>query len=323
MADDWREALALSSPTEERNPRTAEIDRLPADELVRLVLAEDRGVVAAVEAAADALAALVDHAVEALTAGRRIHYVGSGTSGRLGVLDAAELLPTYGVGEESVVAHLAGGPGAMLHAVEGAEDDDAAGYRLGGAFAAGDVVVGLAASGRTPYVGGALRAGRDRGAVTALVSTNPSAPLAAEVDVAVLLDTGPEVITGSTRMRSATAQKIALNAFSTALMVRMGRTYSNVMIEVQATNAKLRARAVRMLVQVTGQGPERCAEVLADADGEIRTALVALLAGRDVVRAREALRDTPADPARVADPGGVRSAVAALAGDGSDTASPA
>lgn len=314
VEQDWREVLQLRSPTEERNPRTADLDTVPADQVVRLILTEDRAVAAAVAAAGDAIAELVETAVRVLAAGGRVHYVGSGTSGRLGVLDAVELLPTYDVGEEAFRAHLAGGPGAMMLAVEGAEDDVEAGRHLAAQFRPGDLVVGLTASGRTPFVGGALAAARALGAATALVSTNPAAPLAGEVGVAVLVDTGPEVVTGSTRMKAATAQKLVLNAFSTATMVRLGKTYSNLMIDVRPTNKKLRARTVRMLVQATGADATRCEQVLHGAGGHVRTALVALLAGADVTTARAAADRFPPDPSRAADPAGVRSAVAALAG---------
>jgi N-acetylmuramic acid 6-phosphate etherase len=312
--NDWREVIGLRSPTEDRNPRTTGLDQLPAAELVALVLAEDRTVLDAVAAAATPLAELVDRGVAAIAAGARVQYVGSGTSGRLGVLDAVELLPTYDVGEEAFRAHLAGGAGAMMLAVEGAEDDPDAGRALAAQFGPGDLVVGLTASGRTPFVAGALAAARELGAVTALVSTNPAASLAGAVDVAVLVDTGPEVVTGSTRMKAATAQKMVLNTFSTAVMVRLGKTYSNLMIEVRPTNQKLRARTVRMLVQATGQEPDACAQVLEQAGGEVRVALVALLAGCEVPAAADAVAEFPPDPARADDPAGVRSAVAALRG---------
>jgi N-acetylmuramic acid 6-phosphate etherase len=311
-ADDWRGLLRLASPTEERNPRTADLDVLGSAEIVRLIADEDRTVADAVAAAGPEVARAVDLAVAAIRAGGRVHYVGSGTSGRLGVLDAVELLPTYGVGEEWFVAHLAGGAGAMMRAVEGAEDDPA----LGAADVAGlrpeDVVFGIAASGRTPYVAGAFDAARAAGARTVLLSTNPGAVLAAGVDVAVLVDTGPEVVTGSTRMKAATAQKMVLNAFSTATLVRLGRTYSNLMIDVRATNAKLRARTVRMLVQATGADAATCEDALDRSGWDVRVALVALLAAAepDAARAALAAGDHPRDD----DPSGVRTAVALLTG---------
>ncbi|MEP7194803.1 MAG: N-acetylmuramic acid 6-phosphate etherase [Actinomycetota bacterium] len=307
---DWQGILTLRSPTEDRNPRTENIDTLPSIDIVRLIAAEDTGVVAAVEATTAQIAKMVDLAVDVIAAGGRVHYVGSGTSGRLGVLDAVELLPTFGVGEESFVAHLAGGHRAMMRAVEGAEDDVELGRAVAAEIGPGDLVVGLTASGRTPFVGGVLQVARELGAWTALVSTNPFAALAGGVDVAVLVNTGPEVVTGSTRMKAATAQKLVLNTFSTATMVRLGKTYSNLMIEVLPTNRKLKARTVRMLVQATGLDAGRCEVVLALA-GDARAALVSLLAGVDVPQARTALEGFPPDPARVLDPAGVRNATKA------------
>lgn len=308
--EDWRDLVGLQAPTEERNPRSLELDTLDSAGVVATVLAEDATVAAAVAAQADALARLVDAGVAALAAGGRVHYVGAGTSGRLGALDAAELLPTYGVGTEGFVAHLAGGPAAMLRAVEGAEDDSEAGAAAVAGVGPRDLVVGVAASGRTPFVGGALAAARAAGAATGLISNNPHATLAAEVDVAVLLDTGPEVVTGSTRMKAGTATKMAINAFSTAVMVRLGKTYGNLMVDVAPTNDKLRARCVRMLVQATGAEVADAAAALAEA-GDIRTALVMLAADAPLGVAREAVAAHPPDPARVGDPGGLRTAIAA------------
>lgn len=308
--EDWRSLVALQAPTEERNPRTTDLDTLDSAGLIGAVLAEDAAVAAAVAAQSDALARLVDAGVSALAAGGLVHYVGAGTSGRLGALDAAELLPTYGVGSDApgFRAHLAGGEGAMLRAVEGAEDDADAGAAAVDGVGPHDLVIGIAASGRTPYVGGALTAARAAGAATALVATNPHATLAAQVDVAVLIDSGPEVVTGSTRMKAGTATKIALNAFSTAVMVRLGKTYGNLMVDVAPTNDKLRARCVRMLVQATGAAEADAAAALADA-GDVRVALVALAAGVSTGSAREALAAVPPDPARIGDPGGIRGAI--------------
>ncbi|MFB7797685.1 N-acetylmuramic acid 6-phosphate etherase [Isoptericola sp. NPDC056134] len=287
--DDVLDVARLVSPTEERNPRTTDIDLLPPADVVRLILDEDAGVASVVRAERFRVTQAVELAVEAIRAGGRVHYAGAGTSGRLGVLDAVELLPTYGVGPEWFDAHLAGGPDAMTVPVEGAEDDADAGRRDLDHVGPHDLVVGLAASGRTPYVGGALDLARERGARTALVSANPAAPLADRADVAILLDTGPEAVTGSTRMKAATAQKIVLNTFSTATMIQLGKTYSNLMVDVRASNAKLRARLVRLLSQATGLAPEACAPVLADAGGEVQVALVMLLAGVDAAAARGAL----------------------------------
>src|SRR4051812_31209249 len=182
-------------PTEARNPHTVAIDRLPVLDVLRLINAEDHLVAPAVEAVLPRIAEAVELAVAALRAGRRMHYFGAGTSGRLAVLDAAELHPTFGVGPDRVVAHIAGGPPALRSAVEGAEDDEGLGAAAAGGLVAGDVAVGAAASGGTPYVGGALRAARAAGASTVLVSANPAAPLAGLADVHIALDTGPEAIT--------------------------------------------------------------------------------------------------------------------------------
>jgi N-acetylmuramic acid 6-phosphate etherase len=264
------------------NARTTEIDVVPTVELVRLLNDEDRRVPDAVAAVLPTLARLVDTAVSRLASGGRVHYFGAGTSGRLGVLDAAELLPTFGVDDSVVVAHQAGGAAAFLHAVEDAEDDD--GGTDAGGVTANDVVIGLSASGRTPYVGAALAAARAVDAASALITSNPDAPLAPLADYLLAADTGPEAITGSTRLKAGTAQKMILNTFSTALMVRLGHTYRNIMVDMQPTNAKLRGRAVEMLGQATGAADADCAAAL-DRCGDIKTALVYLL-----------VRDLPGGP---------------------------
>ncbi|WP_432988856.1 N-acetylmuramic acid 6-phosphate etherase [Dactylosporangium sp. CA-233914] len=279
-------------PTEERNPHTADIDRLPTLDMLRLINAEDRRVAPAVAAVLPRLAEAVELAVAALRAGHRMHYFGAGTSGRMAVLDAAELHPTFGVGHDRVVAHIAGGLPALHDAVEGAEDDVELGAAAARAMSAGDVAVGTTASGGTPYVGGALRAARAAGAATVLVSANPAAALAPLADVHIAVDTGPEAITGSTRMKAGTAQKLVLNALSTAVMVRLGRTYSNLMTDMVASNAKLRGRQVRMLTQATGLPAHACTTALAEAGGESKVALVALLAQTPAATARRALERT-------------------------------
>ncbi|SED79456.1 N-acetylmuramic acid 6-phosphate etherase [Ruania alba] len=302
--------VQVRSRTEDRNPRTEAIDTEDAAGIVRLITSEDAAVAGAVAAAGDRIAALVELGVHALAGGGRVIYAGSGTSGRLAVLDAVELLPTYRVGEDQVTAFLAGGGEAMTRPVEGAEDDPAAGACAVADVTGADLVIGLAASGRTPYVRGALVAAAERGARTGLIACNPGAELATLVDVAVLVDTGPEVITGSTRMKAGTAQKLVLNTFSTAVMVRLGKTYSNLMIDVLPTNEKLHGRIVRMLEQATGRSAQECGAVLAEAE-DPRTALVCLLADVGVAQARDALADNPPDPARNEDPSGIRSAVIA------------
>jgi N-acetylmuramic acid 6-phosphate etherase len=305
----------LASPTEERNPASAELDALDARGMVDVILGEEATVAAAVQARAGEIAALVEVCVAAIAAGGTVHYLGAGTSGRLAVLDAVELAPTFDADESMVTAHLAGGDGAFLTAVEGAEDSPEAGAELvRSRCRAGDVVIGLAASGRTPFVGGALEEARTAGLPTALISANPQAPLAALADHPILLHVGPEVVTGSTRMKAGTAQKLTLNALSTATMVRLGTTFGNLMIDVRPTNAKLVARTVRMLVQASGAAPQHAAEVLEAAGGRVRVALVALLADAEVGAAAKVLEGFPRDPRRPGDPAGIRSAVAALRG---------
>jgi N-acetylmuramic acid 6-phosphate etherase len=282
--------VRVDAPTELRNPHSVDLDLLPTRQILGLINDADRIVAPAVAAALDPLAEAVELAVTALRGGHRIHYVGAGTSGRLGVLDAAELPPTYNAPADWFCAHIAGGPDAMRTAVEDAEDDaDAGAAELAECSRAGDLVVGLAASGRTPYVLGALSAAAARGAHTVLIAGDPQAVGAAAVDVFIGVDTGPEVITGSTRMKAATAQKLLLNAFSTTIMVRLGRVYSNFMIDVVPTNAKLRGRMLNILVEATGSDEDSCRRTLDAADGDLRAALVALLAGREVGAARVAL----------------------------------
>lgn len=276
-----------TSPTEARNPRTTDIDLVPTGEVVRLLQAEDTRALDAVAAAAAEVAAVADAFAHAVACGRCVHYVGAGSSGRIAALDAAELRPTFGLADGVVSAHLAGGSGALRRAVEKAEDDVSAGQRLGQKFAAGDLVIGLTASGRTPFVTAALSAARAAGCRTALISCNPTSAAGAEVDWHVCLDTGPEAIAGSTRLKAGTAQKLALNSISTAAMVRNGRTYSNLMIHLQPTNSKLRARLAVLLAEASGQDTATCAEALRAAGGDAPTALVHLLTGLTVPEAAD------------------------------------
>jgi N-acetylmuramic acid 6-phosphate etherase len=279
-----------TAPTEERNARTYQIDQLPTLQILRLINAEDATVAAAVAAELPGLAQAVDWTVDALRSGHRLHYFGAGSSGRMAVLDATELRPTYGIEPGNVVAHLAGGARALTDAVEAAEDDAAAGTTTAEVLTAGDVAFGVTASGGTPFVGGALQAARHRGARTVLLSANPNAVLAQHADLHIAVDTGPEVVTGSTRMKAGTAQKLVLNALSTAVMIRLGRTYSNLMTDMVASNAKLRVRQVRMLVQATGAPADTCQAALTAAGGEAKVALLTLLTRADVNQARHALR---------------------------------
>jgi N-acetylmuramic acid 6-phosphate etherase len=288
-----RQAIHVDSPTERRNPRTTDIDQLTTLEMLRVINAEDRLVPDAVAAALPSLSTAVDLAVEALRGGHRVHYVGAGTSGRLATLDAAELPPTYNIPADWFHVHHAGGETAIRSAVENAEDDEEAGAaELARDAQRGDFVLGLSASGRTPYVLGALRGAHRLGATTALMSNNPLATRSIDVDVMITVDTGPEAIAGSTRMKAGTAQKQVLTAFSTAAMIKLGRTYSNLMVSMRANNAKLRGRTVRILREATGLGHQECSEALTQSRGDLKVALVHLLSGVDTRRAAAALSDT-------------------------------
>lgn len=293
----------VEAPTEERNPRTTAIDQVSTLELLAQLNAEDACVAGAVADVLPELAHAVDIVVARLRAGGRMHYFGAGTSGRLAALDAAELPPTFSVSRDLVVAHHAGGAEALAAAVENVEDDEAAGAQAADELGKSDVAVGIAASGRTPYVRGALVRARERGAATILVTANPYAPLAAVADVHVGPDTGPEAIAGSTRLKAGTATKLVLNSLSTAVMVKLGRTYSNLMVHLLATNEKLRGRSVRILAEATGAEYGACASALTAAAGDLRVALVTLLAGVPTAEAAAAV---------AAGDGTVRAALAAL-----------
>lgn len=262
--------------TETPNPQTARLDRLSALEIVTLMNAEDASVAVTVRQALPHVAEAVEQIVTRFTSGGRLFYVGAGTSGRLGVLDAAECVPTFGTPPEWVQALIAGGDDAMLRSIEGAEDDpDQAAQELQDlGFGAGDVLVGIAASGSTPYVLGAVRHARDLGAYTVGISCNAPAPLLEQTDCPIALPVGPEALTGSTRLKAGTAQKMVLNMLSTALMVRLGKTYGNLMVDVQVTNTKLQKRARGIVMQV-GQVSEAEAEaLLLQAGGQAKRAIV-------------------------------------------------
>jgi N-acetylmuramic acid 6-phosphate etherase len=283
--------LPVSSRTEERNWRTIDIDVVPTEDILRMLNAEDASVAGAVASVLPALATVVDDIVARLASGGRVHYFGAGTSGRMGVLDSAEVVPTFGLEPGVFVAHQAGGEGALGAAIEGVEDNEALGVRDAHDVTSADVAVGITASGRTPYVAGALRRARSAGALTVLVSSNPAAPLAALAEHRVLVDTGPEAIAGSTRLKAATAQKMVLNALSTAAMVRLGRSYSNLMISMSGSNTKLRHRQLAILRAVSGAGDEACRDELARCGGDLKLALLCLLSGLEPGAAAEALTD--------------------------------
>ncbi len=300
----WLEERAIAEPqmapteghmqpllTEEPNPATAEIDTLDSLGIVHLINQEDQRVAEAVATELEPIAAAVDGIVARLERGGRLIYVGTGTSGRLGVLDAAECPPTFNTPPGQVVACIAGGERAFLHAVEGAEDDAQAGQDEIAALdvGPGDAVVGITASGHTPYVLGALREAHRRGSFTVGLTCNRPAPLEELSDVTIAPLVGPEVIAGSTRVKAGTAQKMVLNMLSTATMIRLGKTYGNLMVDVQPTNAKLRQRARRIVALACRLSMEEAAALLVSCDGETKTAIVAGLTGVTPDEARRRL----------------------------------
>jgi N-acetylmuramic acid 6-phosphate etherase len=284
--------------TEAVRPELKEIDRAPTADLVRLMNDEDACVPAAVAAAASSIAAAVDAVAERLARGGRLVYVGAGTAGRLGILDAAECGPTFDT--DRVVAVMAGGTQAFAEAQEGAEDDAEAGARdLGGlGVGADDAVVAISASGRTPYVLGAAAYARAQGAVVVGVACNEGAPLSSAVDIPVEVVVGPEFIAGSTRLKAGTAQKLVLNMISTIAMVKIGKTFGNLMVDVRATNEKLRARAVRIVAQAADAAAADAEAALAAAGGDAKTAIVMLLRGLGADDAKRRLEASDRDVRR-------------------------
>ena len=265
--------------TEQRNPRSAHIDTCSTQEIVRIINAEDRTVAEAVARETDQIARLIDAAAHAIRNGGRLLYIGAGTSGRLGVLDAAECRPTYGVDDNTVVGLIAGGKSAMFSAVEGAEDSlTLAAEELRAIdFCNRDVLVGLAASGRTPYVKGGLQYARSIGAVTGSVACTQQAEISALADIPIEVLTGPEVVTGSTRMKAGTAQKMVLNMLSTGTMIRLGKVMGNLMVDVQATNDKLKARAVRIVMEAAEVDKGTAEAALQQNGGSAKKAILSLL----------------------------------------------
>lgn len=277
--------------TEQRNPNSMQLDSLSAQELVALINREDQQVALAVEKCLPQIALAVEKIVTAFERGGRLVYVGAGTSGRLGVLDASECPPTYGVKPEMVVGLIAGGDHALRHPIEGAEDN----VQQGQAdleeidFSARDVLVGIAASGRTPYVLGALNYAKQLGATTVSIASNPKSKMAEVADIAIETVVGPEVLTGSSRMKSGTAQKLVLNMLTTASMVLIGKCYQNLMVDVQASNEKLKARALKIVMEATECDNEAAANVLAKANGQVKLAILMQLSGLDALEAQSLL----------------------------------
>ncbi|HHQ6535847.1 TPA: N-acetylmuramic acid 6-phosphate etherase [Serratia fonticola] len=267
--------------TESRNPASSQIDTLPTLDMLAVINSEDQKVPLAVAATLPEIARVVDLVVEAFANGGRLIYCGAGTSGRLGILDASECPPTYGTPREQVVGLIAGGHAAILQAVENAEDSPQMGEQdlrnLG--FNARDVLVGIAASGRTPYVLGAIAYARSVGATAVAISCNPNSEMGQAADIAIEPVVGPEVVTGSSRMKAGTAQKLILNMITTGAMIRSGKVYSNLMVDVEATNAKLIQRQVNIVVEATECSPEEAEEALNQCQRHCKTAIVMILGG--------------------------------------------
>jgi N-acetylmuramic acid 6-phosphate etherase len=274
LADDIFAAMS-----QERLEASLDIDRRSAREIVQIIQEQDALVAAAVAAEGDRIAHAVDQIADRLSHGGRLFYAGAGTSGRIAMLDASELPPTYGIDASLVSVIMAGGERAFFEAVEGAEDDeDAAIAAVNAAVKAEDAVVGIAASGTTPYTVAAIRRANMLGALTVGITSNPNSPLASEADIAIAPQTGPEVIMGSTRMKSGTAQKLVLNTLSTGVMILLGRVHSNLMIDMPATNEKLRSRAVRMVELAVGVSRPVAVQAMRDANGNVK--LASVMAGK-------------------------------------------
>jgi N-acetylmuramic acid 6-phosphate etherase len=280
--------------SQDRLEASVDIDLRPAGEIVRIIQEQDALVAGAVAAQAERIAHAIDEIAERLRHGGRLFYAGAGTSGRIAMLDASELPPTYGVPHDLVQVLIAGGERAYFEAVEGAEDDeDAAIETVAQRLTADDAIVGIAASGTTPYTVAAVRKANMLGALTVGVTNVAGSPLAQHVDIPIIIETGPEVIMGSTRMKSGTAQKLVLNQISTGVMIRLGRVYSNLMIDMPATNEKLRNRAVRMVELAAGVTRPIAVQAIRDADGNVKLATVIAKKKLSADDARQLLAEKP------------------------------
>ena len=277
--------------TEQRNPNSMHVDSLSALEIVQLMNEEDKQVPLAIEKCLPQIAQAVECIVAAFQQGGRLVYIGAGTSGRLGVLDASECPPTFGVSPEMVKGIIAGGERALRHPIEGAEDSKthAVVDLQTIQFSSKDVLVGIAASGRTPYVIGALEYAKSLGSVTVSIASNPNSAMANIVDIAIDTVVGPEVLTGSSRLKSGTAQKLVLNMLTTASMILMGKCYQNLMVDVQASNEKLKARAIRIVMQATDCDKALAEETLKQADQNAKLAIIMILSGLDRAQAEALL----------------------------------
>ncbi|MCR9962275.1 MULTISPECIES: N-acetylmuramic acid 6-phosphate etherase [Vibrio] len=291
MTNDALIAALSHLVSEGRNPDTMDIDLLPSLDIVQRINQQDKLVPLAVEKVLPEIAEAVDKITEAFKVGGRLFYIGAGTSGRLGVLDASECPPTFGTDPEMVVGIIAGGKEAMFRAKEGAEDDPTLGEQdlKENMLTQRDVVVGIAASGRTPYVIGGLEYANELGATTVALSCNPDSPIADIADIAISPVVGPEALTGSTRLKSGTAQKLVLNMLTTASMIRLGKSYQNLMVDVKATNAKLVARAARIVMQATDCTNQEAKTALKETDYDAKLAILMILTGLDRESATEQL----------------------------------
>ena len=277
--------------TEQRNPNSKHVDSLSALEIVQLMNEEDKQVPLAIEKCLPQIAQAVECIVDAFQQDGRLVYIGAGTSGRLGVLDASECPPTFGVSPEMVKGIIAGGERALRYPIEGAEDSKAQALvdLQTIQFSSKDVLVGIAASGRTPYVIGALEYAKSLGSVTVSIASNPNSAMANIVDIAIDTVVGPEVLTGSSRLKSGTAQKLVLNMLTTASMILMGKCYQNLMVDVQASNEKLKARAIRIVMQATDCDKALAEETLKQADQNAKLAIMMILSGLDRAQAEALL----------------------------------
>lgn len=291
MTNDALIAALSHLVSEGRNPDTMDIDLLPSLDIVQRINQQDKLVPLAVEKVLPEIAEAVDKITEAFKVGGRLFYIGAGTSGRLGVLDASECPPTFCTDPEMVVGIIAGGKEAMFRAKEGAEDDPTLGEQdlKENTLTQRDVVVGIAASGRTPYVIGGLEYANELGATTVALSCNPDSPIADIADIAISPVVGPEALTGSTRLKSGTAQKLVLNMLTTASMIRLGKSYQNLMVDVKATNAKLVARAARIVMQATDCTNQEAKTALKETDYDAKLAILMILTGLDKESATEQL----------------------------------
>ncbi len=279
--------------TERTNPNSSDIDCLPAIEIVRLMNAEDAKVATAVQQVMPSIASAAETIAARLNQGGRLLYLGAGTSGRLGVLDASECPPTFNTLPEQVIGIIAGGPRALTTAIEGAEDDEQAAVEdlKRHSLTANDVLVGIASSGRTPYVISGLRYARSRDAFTIGLTCNEASELESWADIVIAPIVGPEVISGSTRLKAGTATKMVLNILTTTSMILLGKTFGNWMVDLRATNTKLKARSVRIVSAISGLDAEQAAEQLQQCDGEVKTAIVAAYRKTSPEIARKLLKD--------------------------------